>query len=58
MKNIFLSALLVLSSLGLFSNCTQSKPNAKDAKKTAATVATQPLPAKMLKPPPATLLKK
>ncbi|GAA4095402.1 hypothetical protein [Mucilaginibacter panaciglaebae] len=40
MKNIFLSALLMLSSLGLFSNCTQSKPGAPEAKATAKTAAT------------------
>jgi len=40
MKNIFLSVLLVLASLGLFTNCTQSKPSAKDAKATATTAAT------------------
>jgi hypothetical protein len=40
MKNIFLSTLLMLSSLGLFSNCTQSKPGAKAATATAKTAAT------------------
>src|SRR6185312_9705176 len=40
MKNIFLSTLLMLSSLGLFSNCTQNKTSAKDAKTAAATPAT------------------
>jgi hypothetical protein len=40
MKNIFLSTVLMLSSLGLFSNCTQSKSDAKDTKATTKTAAT------------------
>jgi hypothetical protein len=39
MKNIFLSTVLMLSSLGLFSNCTQNKAGTKDTKKTSATAA-------------------
>src|SRR6195952_3838571 len=40
MKNIFLSTVFMLSSLCLFSNCTQSKSGIKDAKtKPAANVA-------------------
>ncbi|HWZ36161.1 MAG TPA: hypothetical protein VNW51_08390 [Mucilaginibacter sp.] len=46
MRNIFLSTLLVLSSLGLFSNCTQIKTDAKDVGKTTAKAATAATAAK------------